>query len=79
MRYVAWYYEDLQIWLEGFCLPFVHIFQFRICHFVFIGVHEIFQASSEKIAFVTVYWKVTTRSIYYRWTILFDGSWLTSV
>ena len=65
MRYVVSYQEDRQILLEGFCLPSVHIIQLRICHFEFIGVHGIFQIPSEKIAFFKVYWKVSTRCIYY--------------
>ena len=44
---------------------------------MFIEVHGTFQIPSEKIAFVKVYCKVSTRCIYYNWTILFDGSCLT--
>ena len=43
----------------GFCLPFVYIFLFRICHFVFIEAHGTFKTPSEKIAFVKVHWKVS--------------------
>ena len=78
-EYVVWYLEDLQIWLEGFCPPSVYIFQFRICHFVFVEVRGTFKTPCEKFAFVKVRWKVSTRYLYYRWKIWFDGSCLSFV
>ena len=72
-------YVDLPIGLEGICLPSVHIFQFGICHLVFIKVLGTFKIPSEKIAFVKVRWKVSTRYIYYRWMIWLNGSCLSFV